>query len=304
VNLKGIFPPIPTPFSDGAIDHRALSGNISRWMKTRLSGLEILGSNAEAPLLEDSEADAILETARRGIPSSKTMIAGVGRESTSATIAAARRAAAIGAEAVLVRTPSYYKNVMNTDAFVRHYSAVADASPVPILLYNVTIFTGVNLLPEAVERLAAHGNIVGMKESNSDVAQLADVIARTPDDFIVLAGAGATFYAALAAGASGAVLAPSSVVPDICVDIYELVQKRRHDEALELQRRMAPLARLLGAQHGIAGLKYALDRIGLVGGPTRPPLGAVSADGRRQIDEQLALLGCQLEERTLVRNVE
>jgi 4-hydroxy-2-oxoglutarate aldolase len=292
VNLKGIFPPIPTPFSDGAVNHRALAANIDRWMKTRLPGLVILGSNAEAPLLEDSEADAILDTARKGIPSNKTMIAGVGRESTSATIAAARRAAAIGADAVLVRTPSFYKNVMTTEAFVRHYTTVADASPVPILLYNVTIFTGVNLLPEAVERLATHGNIVGMKESSGDLAQLAELIARTPDAFIVLGGAGATFYASLAAGASGAVLAPSSVVPDMCVDIYEMVQKGRHNEARALQRRMTPLARLLGAVHGIAGLKYALDQIGFVGGPTRPPLGAVPPEGRRQIDEQLALLGC------------
>ena len=166
VNLKGIFPPIPTPFSNGEVDLRALASNIGRWMQTRLPGLVILGSNGEAPLLEDAEADAILETARKGIPDSKTMIAGVGRESTAATIAAAKRAASIGADAVLVRTPSFYKNVMSTDAFVRHYSAVADASPLPVLLYNVTIFTGVNLLPEAVERLAHHGNIVGMKESN------------------------------------------------------------------------------------------------------------------------------------------
>jgi 4-hydroxy-2-oxoglutarate aldolase len=261
-------------------------------MNTRLSGLVILGSNAEAPLLEDHEADAILETARQAIPSKRTMIAGVGRESTAATITAAKRAAALGADVVLVRTPSFYKNVMNTDTFLRHYTAVADASPVPVLLYNVTIFTGVNLLPEAVERLSMHDNIIGMKESNSDITQLAEFVARTPRDFVVLAGSGTTFYAALAAGASGAVLAVSGVLPDICVDIYELVQQGRHGEAVALQRRITPLAKLLGAVHGIAGLKYALDQIGFVGGPTRPPLGAVPADGQRQIQEQLVELGC------------
>jgi 4-hydroxy-2-oxoglutarate aldolase len=290
VNLKGIFPPIPTPFANDAVDHRALTANIDRWMKTRLAGLVILGSNAEAPLLEDDEADAILETARKGIPSTKTMIAGVGRESTAATIAASRRAAARGADAVLVRTPSYYKNVMNTDAFVRHYSAVADASPVPVLLYNVTMFTGVNLLPDAAERLARHGNIVGMKESSSDMAQFAETIARTPDDFIVLAGSGATLYAALAAGASGAVLALSGVIPDICVDLYEMVEKGRHVDALTLQRRITPLAKLLGAQYGIAGLKYALDQVGFTGGPTRPPLGSVPPEGQRKIQDELVSL--------------
>ena len=211
--------------------------------------------------------------------------------SPAATIAAAKRASQIGVDVVLVRTPSYYKNVMTSDAFVRHYTAVADASPVPVLLYNVSMFTGVNLLPDAVERLASHANIVGMKESSADLVQLADTIARTPDDFIVLSGSAATFYHALCAGADGGVLAISGVVPDLCVDIFDLVRKQRHAEALALQRRITPLGRLLGAMHGVAGLKYALDQIGYVGGPTRPPLGTVPPDAQRQIREQLAALG-------------
>jgi 4-hydroxy-2-oxoglutarate aldolase len=290
VNLRGVFPPIPTPFSNEIVDHRALASNVERWMGTRLSGLVVLGSNAEAPLLEDEEADAVLATVRKGVPFSKALIAGVGRESTAATIAAAKRAAFLGADAVLVRTPSYFKNVMTSDAFVRHFTAVADASPVPVLLYNVTVYTGVNLLPEAVQRLALHLNIVGMKESNTDVAQIAELVGRTPDKFIVLAGSGVTFYPALAVGAAGAVLALSAVVPDICVDIYELVQLQRHAEALALQRQITPLARLLGAVHGVAGLKYALDQIGFVGGPTRPPLGSIPAEAQRKIQQELAKL--------------
>ncbi len=150
------------------------------------------------------------------------------------------------------------------------------------------MYTGVNLLPETVERLAAHGNIIGMKESNTDVVQLAETIARTPDGFAVLGGSAATFYHALCAGADGAVLAISAVVPDICVDIFDLVRQQRHHEALALQRRITPLGRLLGAMHGVAGLKYALDQIGYVGGPTRPPLGTVPAEAQQQIREQLA----------------
>jgi 4-hydroxy-2-oxoglutarate aldolase len=152
------------------------------------------------------------------------------------------------------------------------------------------MFTGVNLLPEAAERLAVHRNIVGMKESSSDMAQLSECIARTPDDFIVLAGSAATFYAALAAGASGAVLALSGVIPDICVDIYEMVQNGRHGDALALQRRLTPLAKLVGTAYGIAGLKYALDQVGFTGGPTRPPLGTVPVEGQRKIQNELASL--------------
>ena len=290
MNLEGIFPPIPTPFSNESVDHRALAGNVARWMQTRLAGLVVLGSNGEAPLLDDTESDAAIETVRANVPRDRTLIGGVGRESTAATIAAAQRAARLGVDVVLVRTPSFYKNVMTSDAFVRYYTAVADASPVPVLLYNVSVFTGVNLLPEAVERLSAHPNIIGMKESNADLVQLADTIARTPDAFIVLAGSAPTFYHALCAGVDGAVLAISAVIPDLCVEMLELVRTHRHAEARALQRRITPLGRLLGAMHGVAGLKYALDQVGYVGGPTRPPLGTVPPDAQKQIREQLAML--------------
>jgi len=275
---------------DEAIDHRALASNVAKWMKTRLAGLVVLGSNGEAPLLEDAESDAAIETARAHVPRDRTLIAGVGRESTAATIQAARRAADVGADVVLVRTPSYFKNVMTNDAFVRHFTAVADASPRPVLMYNVTMFTGVNLLPDAVERLSAHKNIIGMKESNADLVQLSETIARTPDGFIVLSGAAATLYHAFCAGANGAVLAVSAVLPDICVDIFDLVQKQRHAEALDLQRRIVRMGRLLGAMHGVPALKYALDQVGYVGGPVRPPLGALAPEGQRQIREALAEL--------------
>ena len=260
-------------------------------MQTRLGGLVVLGSNGEAPLLDDAESDAVIETVRAHVPRNRTLIGGVGRESTAATIAAAKRAARIGVDVALVRTPSFYKNVMTTDAFVRYYTAVADACPVPVLLYNVSMFTGVNLLPDAVERLASHPNIIGMKESNADLVQFAETIARTPEHFIVLGGSAPTFYHALCAGADGGVLAISGVIPDICVEMFELVRKQRHAEALALQRRITPLGRLLGAMHGVAGLKYALDQIGYVGGPTRPPLGTVPTEAQKQIREQLAALG-------------
>ncbi len=290
MNLDGVFSPIPTPFKNGAVDHRGLAGNVARWVQTRLAGLVVLGSNGEAPLLDDAEADDVIETVRAHLPRNRTLIGGVGRESTAATIAAATRAARIGVDLVLVRTPSFYKNVMTSATFVRYYTEVADASPVPVLLYNVSLFTGVNLLPDAVERLAVHPNIVGMKESNADLVQLAETIARTADDFVVLGGSAPTFYHALCAGADGGVLAISGVVPDLCVELFDLVRAQRHAEAFALQSRLTPLGRLLGTMTGVAGLKYALDQIGYVGGPTRPPLGTVPLEAQKQIRDQLAAL--------------
>jgi 4-hydroxy-2-oxoglutarate aldolase len=287
--FAGIYTPIATPFrDDGTVDERALAANVSRWMTTPLTGLVVLGSNGEAASLEDAEADRVVEIVRAGVPSSRPLIAGTGRESTRATIAATRRAAAAGADGALVRTPSFFKPQMTSDAFVRHFTEVADASPVPVLLYNVTLYTGVNLLPDAVERLAVHPNIVGIKESGSDIGQIAEYVARTPDDFTVLAGSATTLVHALCAGCDGAILALASLAPAECVSMTMLVREKRLDEATALQRRLMPLARSVGTTYGVPGLKAALELKGYAGGPPRPPLRPVSSEVvdiiRRQLD--------------------
>jgi 4-hydroxy-2-oxoglutarate aldolase len=287
--FAGIYTPIATPFrDDGAVDERALADNVSRWMTTPLTGLVVLGSNGEAASLEDAEADRVVEIVRAGVPASRPLIAGTGRESTRATIAATRRVAAAGADAALVRTPSFFKPQMTTDTFVRHFTEVADASPVPVLLYNVTLYTGVNLLPDAVERLAVHPNIVGIKESGSDIGQIAEYVARTPDDFTVLAGSATTLVHALCAGCDGAILALASLAPAECVSMATLVREKRLEEATALQRRVMPLARSVGTTYGVPGLKAALELKGYAGGPPRPPLRPVSSEVvdiiRRQLD--------------------
>jgi 4-hydroxy-2-oxoglutarate aldolase len=289
--FAGIYTPIATPFrDDGAVDERALAANVARWMTTSLTGLVVLGSNGEAAQLEDDEADRVVEIVRAGVPSSRPLIAGTGRESTRATIAANRRAAAAGVDAVLVRTPSFFKPQMTSDAFVRHYTEVADASPVPVLLYNVSVYTGVNLLPDAVERLAVHPNIIGIKESGLDVGQMAEYVARTPDDFTVLAGSATTLVHALCAGCDGAILALASLVPDECMRMMTLVTERRLDEAQALQRRLMPLARSVGSTYGVPGLKAALELIGYTGGAPRPPLRPVSSETVDIIRGQIAAL--------------
>jgi 4-hydroxy-2-oxoglutarate aldolase len=289
--FAGIYTPIATPFrDDGTVDERALAANVARWMTTPLTGLVVLGSNGEATSLDEAEADRVVEIVRAGVPSSRPLIAGTGRESTRATIAATRRAAAVGADAALVRTPSFFKPQMTTEAFVRHFTEVADASPVPVLLYNVTLYTGVNLLPDAVERLAVHPNIVGMKESGSDIGQIAECVARTPDDFTVLAGSATTLVHALCAGCDGAILGLASLAPAECVFMTTLVREKRLDEANALQRRLMPLARSVGTTYGVPGLKAALELSGYAGGPPRPPLRPVSSEVVDIIRRQLTAL--------------
>jgi 4-hydroxy-2-oxoglutarate aldolase len=290
--FAGIFTPIPTPFrTDDTIDEPALRSNVTRWMSTSLTGLVVLGSNGEAATLDDDEADRVVAIVREGVPENRPLVAGTGRESTKATIAATRRAAAVGVDAALVRTPSFFKPQMTSEAFVRHFTEVADASPIPVLLYNVTLYTGVNLLPDAVERLATHPNIIGMKESGGDIGQIADLVSRTPDDFTVLAGSATTLVHALCAGCDGAVLALAALVPDACQRMLLLVKDRKLDEANALQREVLPLARSVGGLYGVPGLKAALDLMGYTGGVPRPPLRAVSPKISELISDQLDVLG-------------
>src|SRR5438876_1167865 len=246
MNLAGVFAPVPTPFDDrDRVDTARLRAALTKWMTRPLNGVVVLGSNGEAVLMDDFESDQVIVAAREAVPREKRFIVGTGRESTQAAIKASKRAAEHGADAVLVRTPGFFKTQMTNDAFVRHYTAVADASPVPVLLYNFTAVTGVNLLPAAVARLATHPNIVGMKESGGDVAQIADLVSGTPEGFAVLAGTTSTFYAALCVGCTGGVLAVACVAPDDCVRLFALAKAGRHDEARALQAQLMPLARLL-----------------------------------------------------------
>src|SRR4029453_16605912 len=276
MNLAGIFAPIPTPFDErDRVDTGRLKKALARWVARPLTGFVVLGSNGEAVLMDDFECDQAIVGARGAVPRDRGFIVGTGRESTQAAIRASKRAAEHGADAVLVRTPGFFKSQMTSDVFVRHYTAVADASPVPVLLYNFTALTGVNLLPAAVWRLAVHPNIIGMKESGGDIAQIADLVSGSPDSFQVLAGTTSTFYAALCVGAKGGILAPASGVPEACFRLFELTRDGRHADAVALQRQLMPLARLLGT-YGVPGLKAALNIIGCDVGVPRPPLGPVN----------------------------
>lgn len=289
MDLTGVYAPLPTPFDEAdRVDAVRLRAALPRWIESRLTGFVLLGTNGEAGLLDDAESDLVIETARSIVPRGRTLIAGTGRESTQAASRAARRAAELGADAVLVRTPSFFKGRMTDDAFVRHYTAVADASPVPVLLYNFASATGVNLQPSAVVRLASHPNIVGIKESGSDIAQVADLVALTPPDFSVLAGSATNFYAGLCAGVSGGVLALAGLLPEPCVRLFELARAGRFDEARALQRQLIQVARLISAVHGVPGLKAALALTGIDVGRPRPPLLPLEAGALPSLRDALA----------------
>jgi dihydrodipicolinate synthase/N-acetylneuraminate lyase len=288
--LSAVFPPMSTPFADDDVDVSAIAFNVSRWMDAGVGGVVALGSNGEAPLLDEDESDRVIAAARDRVPRDRLLIAGTGRESTRGTIGASRRAASLGADAVLVRTPSYYKGRMTPDALVGHYTAVADASPVPVILYNYPAVTGVNLVAETIARLAEHPNIAGVKETGSDAAQLAAYVDGVPSTFSVLAGSAPTFYASLCLGAVGGILAAACIVPELCVRIHARAVAGNHAEARALQRRLTPIARLVTTTYGVPGLKAAMDLAGYAGGAPRAPLAPLPAESIAHIRAELARL--------------
>ena len=256
-----------------------------------MSGIVALGSNGEAPLLSDEESDVVIASAREAVPDDRVLIAGTGRESTRAAVAASKRAAQLGADAVLVRTPSYFKGRMTPDAFIAHYTAVADAVPVPVLLYNYPAVTGLTLTADTVGRLAAHPNIVGIKETTTDAGQIGSYVnAARGQHFHVLAGSAPGFYAALCLGAAGAILAAVCVVPRACVALFDAFKRGDHEGARELQRRINPIAGAVTSTFGVPGLKLALDLAGYVGRNPRLPLQPAPPEARQTIKQMLASL--------------
>ncbi len=271
--LEGIFPPIPTPFdADGGIDLPALAENLDWWSRFDLAGIVVLGSNGEAILLDEAEKLRLIEAARAGTPEDRAVIAGTGLQSTRATIALTRAAAAAGADFALVLSPSYYKGLMTDVVLERHFRTVADASPIPVVLYNVPACTGIDLSVELIVDLAGHGNIAGLKDSSGNVVKLGRVRGEANGGFRILAGSADFLLPALSVGAVGGVLALANIAPAECADIHRLFAEKDVDAARALQVRMIPPNAAVTRRWGVPGLKAAMEMLGLRGGPVRPPL--------------------------------
>jgi 4-hydroxy-2-oxoglutarate aldolase len=275
LRLSGVLPPIPTPFHEnGNVDLDGLTENILKLNGTGLAGYIVMGSNGEAVHLSAEERAAVMDTARRAADQgpAQIVITGVNELSTWAAIQATKQAAALGADVALVVTPYFYKNAMSQSALSNHFLAVADASPIPVLIYNVPANTGVIIEPDTIASLSRHQNIIGVKDSAGNMAAISATTAATPQGFAVLCGNAGIFYPALVMGASGAVLAVACIAPAACVELFEAAVSGDHGRALELQRRIAPVSQIITAGLGVPGLKAALRLAGYKGGYPRGPL--------------------------------
>jgi 4-hydroxy-2-oxoglutarate aldolase len=291
MNLQGIFPPLTTPFkADGSLALDRLRENVAKYNATRLAGYVVNGSTGESVLLTWAEIEQVWATVREFAAPEKLLIAGTGAEATAETIEHTKRAAEIGYQAALVRTPSFFKPQMNDATLGEHFLRVADASPIPVLLYSVPVFTTLAIESPLVARLAAHPNIIGMKDSSGNLQRVSEIIAATPPGFQTLVGSASTVYPSLVMGAAGAILALACALPESCVVLYEAARAGDAKRARAMQQQLLAPSAVLASRYGAAGLKYALDRRGYYGGPPRRPLLPVNESAKHEIDAVLAAI--------------
>ncbi len=280
--LKGIYPPLTTPFVRDVVAYNKLIENLNKYNQKDLSGYIVLGSNGESVFLTKKEKLKLISTVREH-SDNKTLIAGTGLESIKETIDLTNEAAKNGADYALIITPSFYKSAMNHRALLNYFLAVADSISIPLIIYSVTKFTNVNIEIETIAKLAEHANIIGIKNSSENIAEINATIYNTPEDFNVLVGTGSVLLYGLISGAVGGILALANIAPDECIKIFNLFSEGKLNEAEEIQSRMHAVNKAITATYGVAGLKASMGLLGYYGGQPRKPLQPLTSSKMKKL---------------------
>lgn len=293
MRFEGIFAPLATPFTPGGerIDFEALKENISAYNHTALAGYVVCGSTGEANFLSPDETEALFAAVAENSSRDKVLIAGTGVDSLTETIQRGKRAGELGYKAVLVRTPHYYKPLMTRDALLEYYRRVADASPVPVLVYSIPQYTGVEVLPETAAQLAQHPNIAGIKESSGRLETVRAIIGAASKTFQTLVGSASIIEPSLRLGAVGGILGLANILPNECAQLFAAARSGDSRGAEELQAQIEPVSKKCVSQLGPAGVKYAMDCLGLAGGEPRLPLLPLTEQQRESVNAVLAAIG-------------
>jgi 4-hydroxy-2-oxoglutarate aldolase len=285
MKIQGIYVPATTPFDhNGDLYKVKVRHNIEKWNQTALTGYVLCGSTGEAVHLSVEERLQLFEWYAESSSPEKMLIAGTGMESARETIKLTNRAAEMGFKAALVLTPNYYTAIMQRpESQLLFFRTVADQSKIPVMLYHYPQVSGITLQPEVVGKLAAHPNIVGMKDSSGNLEGTKAYIAAAGPDFQVLAGSSKVLVDSLAAGCSGAILALANPLPFTCISIWEAHRTRAFDAAQDWQTRTRQASEVT-SQFGVPGVKCAMDLKGYYGGVPRIPLAPVNATAKGKIE--------------------
>jgi 4-hydroxy-2-oxoglutarate aldolase len=287
MKLQGIFPPIATPFdASGHIYPAKVQHNVEKWNRTSLSGYVVMGSTGESVMLTTEEKLAMWELVAKHAAPEKLLIAGTGMESVQETVCLTNRAAEMGYKAAMVRTPFYYKNLVNrAEAQVLYYRSVADQSKIPLIIYNWPQATGIDIPVDAVVAISEHPNVIAIKESSGSLEKVMQMIREVKHGFQVLVGSAPTLWPSLLMGACGAILAYANAAPYSVIAIWEAYRTREEAAGLDWQNRIGRAAALVTTKYGVPGLKYAMDLNGYYGGPPRLPLCPPSEAAKREIED-------------------
>jgi 4-hydroxy-2-oxoglutarate aldolase len=290
MKLQGIFPPITTPFDhSGAIFASKVQHNVEKWNLTTLSGYVVMGSTGESVMLTQDEKFLMWELVAKHAASDKLLIAGTGMEGVRETVCLTNRAAEMGYKAAMVRTPHYYKNLVNnTAAQALYFRSVADQSKIPLIIYNWPQATGVDIPVDAVVALSEHPNIIAIKESSGNLEKVMQMIREVKHGFQVMVGSAPTLWPSFLMGACGAILAYANAAPYSVIAIWEAYRTREDVAGLDWQNRIGKAAALVTTRYGVPGLKYAMDLNGYYGGPPRLPLCVPTPEAKREIEAAFA----------------
>ncbi len=286
-DLSGIFPALVTPFQKGKLSLSGLKSNIKKLNRFDFTGYVVLGSTGEGILMDEQEGLKAIETVRSAASPGQIIIAGTGSESSSGTIAFSNKAAQAGADYSLVVTPFYYKAQMTAAVLETYFREVAEKSKIPIIMYTVPKFTGLELPLQAIAALATHPNVVGLKDSSGNMSAVSESLRACPQEFCLFQGHGSLLLSALLLGAKGGILALSNMAPAETVEIFKLFKAGDYDKAREMQLSLLPVNQKIVGGYGVPGIKCAVDMLGYAGGDPRPPLRPVSQEARDSIRQIL-----------------
>ncbi len=288
--LQGVYAALTTPFENDKIAIKYFRKNIKKYNACDLAGYVVAGSSGEAAYLTDEESEILVKETLEASAPDKKIIVGTARESTASTITFTNRMADLGIRAALIRTPSYFKSVMTSEALKRHYYAIADEAQIPVIPYHIPQVTGLSIEQQLVIELSQHPNIIAIKDSSGNMPFLGEVIPNLPPDFSYLLGAGSVFLFGLLLGASGGIFRLADVIPELCATLYNDFLAGEWEKASTLQRNIIPLNNAIIQKYGIAGAKYAMDLLGFYGGPPRDPILPLDVNGKNAIKKILKKL--------------
>jgi 4-hydroxy-2-oxoglutarate aldolase len=293
LRLGGVFLPVTTPFDEvtGEIAPVALRDNLRRYIDAGVDGLLLFGSTGEGALLDEAEMVRATSWAREVVPAGVPLLVGSSMESTRATIRLTSALAAAGADAALVHPPSYFGAFLPPGALLDYYRAVADASPIPLLVYHMPKYTKVTIDAGLMGEITRHANVLGFKDSSGDIKRFADYTQACGDGCRMFVGNGTLLYTALELGAAGGILAIADLVPARCLELVAEFRAGNTRNAGEIQSELSTVHREIVATWGATGVKAGMDLLGWAGGPARPPLRALGEKERRQVEKVLREAG-------------